>query len=459
MYASAPGPRTPLPWSQLLITFAIQLSEPLSATVVYPFLPQFVRQTGITEGDETRTGYYSGIIGSVFFAAECLTVFHWARASDRFGRRSVLLLGPLGLAVSMTCFGLSSSFWMLVALRALQGICNGNIGVAKTVMAELTDSTNIGDAFAIVPMMWGLGNAIGPAIGGALASPANTWPDTMGKFSLLRIHPYFLPCIVAAACTFSTFVWAAISLRETHPYKRSLRKIDAERRPLLQNEIEISDPKTLVPPPLKDVLNRNVVASMANYCATSFISMMYTVLMPLMWSTSIPAGGLGFSPSKIGTILAIWGFANAGLQILFLARLLRRFGERTVFVFCAVAILLGSLAFGLQSTFARWAGHADGTVWFLLCFHLLMNLGISAQYSASQVLMVRSVTHPLGLSATNGLAQMAASATRGLCPYLVSSLFSITLQRNIVGGFFIYICISLFALGAVISSFWLPKKT
>ncbi len=26
---------------------------------------------------------------------------------------------------------------------------------------QLTDTTNIGDAFAVMPIMWGLGNAIG----------------------------------------------------------------------------------------------------------------------------------------------------------------------------------------------------------------------------------------------------------------------------------------------------------
>ena len=55
---------TPLPKWQLTIVYAVQISEPISATVVYPFLPDFVRKTGITGGDETKTGYYSGIIAS-----------------------------------------------------------------------------------------------------------------------------------------------------------------------------------------------------------------------------------------------------------------------------------------------------------------------------------------------------------------------------------------------------------
>ena len=52
----------------------------------------------------------------------------WGMASDRFGRRSVLLLGPLGLALAMLGFGASTQFYSLVVFRWMQGAFNGNIG-------------------------------------------------------------------------------------------------------------------------------------------------------------------------------------------------------------------------------------------------------------------------------------------------------------------------------------------
>ena len=55
---------TPLPKLQLFITYLIQFSEPITALVIYPFVNQFVRDTGITNGDETKTGYYAGVIVS-----------------------------------------------------------------------------------------------------------------------------------------------------------------------------------------------------------------------------------------------------------------------------------------------------------------------------------------------------------------------------------------------------------
>jgi MFS family permease len=64
----------------------------------------------------------------VFFVAEFLSVFSWGRASDRFGRRPILLLGPLGLAFSLIGFGWSKTFASLVFFRCAQGVFNGNIG-------------------------------------------------------------------------------------------------------------------------------------------------------------------------------------------------------------------------------------------------------------------------------------------------------------------------------------------
>ena len=57
--------RTPLPKYQLFIIMAIQLAEPVTSMVIYPFVNQFVRETGITKGDAKRTGYFAGVIVSV----------------------------------------------------------------------------------------------------------------------------------------------------------------------------------------------------------------------------------------------------------------------------------------------------------------------------------------------------------------------------------------------------------
>lgn len=65
--------------------------------------------------------------------AECVTVLPWGMASDRFGRRPILLLGPLGLTFAMFAFGMSNNYWSLVVIRFCQGALNGNIGKSSEI--------------------------------------------------------------------------------------------------------------------------------------------------------------------------------------------------------------------------------------------------------------------------------------------------------------------------------------
>ena len=65
---------------------------------------------------------------STFFIAEATTVVFWGMASDRFGRRSILIFGPLGLAITMLGFGGSKQFSSLVMFRFFQGVFSGNTG-------------------------------------------------------------------------------------------------------------------------------------------------------------------------------------------------------------------------------------------------------------------------------------------------------------------------------------------
>jgi MFS family permease len=76
-------------------------------------------------------------------------VLQWGRASDRIGRKPILLGGLLGISLSMIGFGLSRQFWSVVLARCAEGALCGNIGVTKGMVAELTDSTNMAQGMAI----------------------------------------------------------------------------------------------------------------------------------------------------------------------------------------------------------------------------------------------------------------------------------------------------------------------
>ncbi|KAF8660891.1 hypothetical protein AX14_007313 [Amanita brunnescens Koide BX004] len=152
---------TPLPWFQLSIVLFLQLTAPLSSQVIYPFAPDLVRSIGITNGNEKLVGYYVGIIEALFFLTQTMTILHWSRISDIVGRKPVILTGLFGLSLSMYSFGLSRTFWGLVISRSLNGALNGNIGVIKSTVADLTDETNMPIACGYMPISWSTGATVG----------------------------------------------------------------------------------------------------------------------------------------------------------------------------------------------------------------------------------------------------------------------------------------------------------
>ena len=89
---------------------------------------------------------------SAFYATEALCVLSWGRASDRIGRKPVLLSGLVGLVLSTVGFGLSREFWSALLARCAEGALCGNIGVAKSTLAEMTDSSNIAEGVSFLSL-------------------------------------------------------------------------------------------------------------------------------------------------------------------------------------------------------------------------------------------------------------------------------------------------------------------
>ncbi|KAG2737162.1 MFS general substrate transporter [Suillus brevipes Sb2] len=162
-----PTAKTPLPWDQFWIILFLQLSDPLSSQTLAPFIPQLIRDIGVTHGDESQVGHYAGILQSSYFAAHVLTVFHWSQLSDQIGRKPVLLAALLAISVSMFSFGLSKTFLGLVVSRAVCGAFNGSNGVIKSMVIDITDGvphsnvTNMPKAYGYIPIPWMIGTIAG----------------------------------------------------------------------------------------------------------------------------------------------------------------------------------------------------------------------------------------------------------------------------------------------------------
>jgi MFS family permease len=60
-------------------------------------------------------------------------VIPWGWASDKYGRKPVLLISLMGLVLSTTLFGFSTQVWHMFVARAISGLFGGSAVIVRTV--------------------------------------------------------------------------------------------------------------------------------------------------------------------------------------------------------------------------------------------------------------------------------------------------------------------------------------
>lgn len=100
-----------------------RFAEPISYTSVFPYLPEMISSFGVEKKEVAK---WAGITSSVFSLAQSLTAVAWGRASDRFGRKPVILIGLLCTMICFIVWGMSTSLAMAITVRAIMGAGNGN---------------------------------------------------------------------------------------------------------------------------------------------------------------------------------------------------------------------------------------------------------------------------------------------------------------------------------------------
>lgn len=438
--AKAAVKRTPLPKLQFAILLLVQLSEPIASASIFPYINQLIVELGITGGDKRKVGYYAGIIESLFFATQAVTIFRWGRISDRVGRKPVLLIGLAGTALSMICFGLSRTFWTLVISRCICGFLNGNVGVMKSTLGELTDPTNRAEGMAFIPVVWSIGTTIAPMIGGSLSRPHDRFPSVFrGEFWIE--YPYFLPSFATAIFTTFAFLFTFLFLKETLKKTCKLSSADAVAKHL----------------PIRDLLTYPVIISVSNYASIAFIEMSFLAFYPLFMSTPVEFGGLGLSPSTIGYILGALGAYIGTFQILFFPKFVRRFGERRVFINGVLVFMVYPFLFTLISIIVRGSG-VTWVVWALLAFTFSLRGFTEMSFSCAFIYITAASSGSGSLGATNGISQTTVSIARAIGPGLSTSLFALSLETNILGGYAMYAVFVIFSSLALLLAVQLPRK-
>jgi MFS family permease len=123
----------------------------------------------------------------------------------------------LSQGISCLGFGFAKTFWQALAFRLLGGITNGNVGVLRTMIAEIIREKKYQSrAFLILPMTFNIGVIIGPMLGGFLSDPAKSYPGLFGDNALFNEYPYALPNLMSAVFLFSAVLLVWLRLEEVN---------------------------------------------------------------------------------------------------------------------------------------------------------------------------------------------------------------------------------------------------
>ncbi|CBZ40957.1 uncharacterized protein [Leishmania mexicana MHOM/GT/2001/U1103] len=214
---------TPLPMNQLIPMTFVLLNESMCSTMLLPFVGLLVAHLKGVSVDEA--GYNSGMLIGLFMLGQVLSSRMWGWISDKYGRRFPIISGLFISGPIMLGFGLSTTVWMCAFFRFMHGLFNGNVLIAKTMMADITDKTNAAKGFAFVSLCYGIGVLIGPTIGGMLYDPANSsalrWAH-ISKDSIFSRKPALLPSLVIFFYTNVGMLICTFFVMESNPKAQPL---------------------------------------------------------------------------------------------------------------------------------------------------------------------------------------------------------------------------------------------
>lgn len=110
---------------------------------------------------------------------------------------------------------------------------NGNIGVMKTYVIEITDDTNRGVGFSYMSVSWSIGSVIAPIFGGMLSNPVSKYPRFFKQGTVFDKFPYFLPCLCCVILLIFSVVICTLFMKETRVWS----SVTDDNKPMKMGEI------------------------------------------------------------------------------------------------------------------------------------------------------------------------------------------------------------------------------
>ncbi|KIJ54492.1 hypothetical protein M422DRAFT_153506 [Sphaerobolus stellatus SS14] len=434
---------TALPWRSLFIVQLLTAGQPLALDVIFPFVNQMVLDVGIVKHPE-EVGFYSGIIMAMYPATSFLAVMPASHLSDLVGRKTVVLLGLSGMAVSTIWFGLSKTFSSMLISRALSGILGSVFACTKVIVAELTDKTNQARAFQWHLLSYKFGQIIGLPLGGLLAHPEHHFPTVFDNEFWIN-HPFALPCFVTGGYAIFSVILGYVYLPETAPrWRLRVHTVNAEpdvrgdyyTAISLLNDFQTDVAVSSIS--YNAILTRPILSVMLASFNVGLLSDGLIVIFPLFCFTPIGLGGLGMSEAAIGFQMAIRSVLQLG-TLPFYHQISTHFYSTThihrtfMWIWCLPIIILPCANLVARTTDNIWMLNAC-----LFLFHSTWSLA-SFTWLTLNNMIVDVTPSAEALSTVNGLSMLTIALPQAVTPAFIAPLFAYSVESGVANGYIVWI--------------------
>jgi MFS transporter, DHA1 family, tetracycline resistance protein len=143
--------------------FVTILLDMFALGLILPILPKLVES--FVDNDTARAAEIFGLFGTAWALMQFVFSPVLGGLSDRFGRRPVVLLSNLGLALDYVLMALAPSLTWLFIGRVISGITSASV---STAFADVTPPEQRAATFGKIGVAFGAGFILGPAVGGLL---------------------------------------------------------------------------------------------------------------------------------------------------------------------------------------------------------------------------------------------------------------------------------------------------
>ena len=403
--------------------------------IVIPILPYYVRSFGV--GD-----VFIGLLAATYSLTQFLAAPTLGRASDRWGRRPVLVLSLAGSAVAWTVFGLgdligdtagaAAGVAVLFLARALAGAMGGNIAAAQAYVADVTPPEKRAGALGLVGASFSLGFIFGPAIGGALASETAV-RVAAGLPVPIPATPFSLPAFGAAAMSLVALVVAVGTLEEP-----------ARHRAAGVRSTLVADFATA----LRDPALRGLV--LASFLVSVAFAGVQVMFIPFV----ADASAYGFDASAAALLLTYVGVLGAVNQGILVGRLADRFGSGRLAVAGATILCVALAALPFAPTLGGALPPLAGPPWLtpelvaLLAVLGLLSFG-NGLLNPSLAALVSASTGADRQGTAFGVTQGAGSLGRTLGPPVAAALYAAVYWSPFVAGAVVVLPVIALLVGVV----------